>query len=114
MKYRKNSFEAAIDNLLPKFDDGKAYSYALVFHGLTREREGGWSTNDSWNAYKDLTREEAIEHLEGRWRVFKMNYLKKAAFKDLNIEYQQDYGLRGTELAIVVGVTSFANVRITY
>ena len=98
---RKGSFEARMDELLPQWD-----SFDLTFHGLLREAEGGWSVNDSWTAYRGCDRQEAIEHLRGRWEIFKVNYLPKARVADIT-----DNGDGEGECLLDVDCTALATVR---
>lgn len=76
---RRVTFEQRLEQLLPK----DWTSFDLTFHGLLREAEGGWSVNDSWRAYRDNDRAEAIRHLKGRWEIFKLNYHSKARVRDI-------------------------------
>lgn len=97
--YRKNSFEARMDALLPEWP-----WYDVVVHDLWRNTEGGWSVNDSWHMASGCNREEAISHLRHRWEIFRLNYLPKAAIRDITDIGDEDVSLE-------VDCTAFAEVR---
>lgn len=79
VQYRKGSFEARVDALLPDWT-----SFDVIAHGLWSDGEGGWSVNDSWYMGRGCDREETITHLKHRWEVFKVNYHPKARVRDLS------------------------------
>lgn len=97
----RQRLEQRLEALLPKWE-----SYTVVFHGLLREAEGGWSVNDSWTGLSDGDRESAIGLLRHRWEVFKLNYLPKAKVADLT-----DAGCGEDDCLLEVDCTAFATVR---
>lgn len=100
--YRKGSFLARMDALLP---EGEAFN--VIFHELWADGEGGYSVNNSWYGARNCTREEAItHHLLYRWEVFKLNYLPRACVKDI-----QDVNWEEDENLLEVDCTAFATVR---
>lgn len=84
MTYKKNTLEARIHDLLPEENEHRDYQYTLIFISFQHDGES-WSSNDAWRAYKYISREDAIEHLRGRWEVFKENYNKSARVCDVSM-----------------------------
>ncbi len=80
-KYRKGTFEAKIDSLLPEWE-----SFDVIAHELWADGDGGFSVNDSWHLGRGCDREEAITHLRHRWEVYKVNYEPRARVSGISDE----------------------------
>lgn len=77
IRYRKGSFEARIDYLLPAWP-----TFDVIAHELWSDGEG-LSVNDSWFLGRGCDRDEAISHLLNRWEVFRVNYAPRATVKSI-------------------------------
>jgi hypothetical protein len=101
VQYRKGTFEARMNELLPDNSD----SFSVRFFDLWRDSESGWSVNDSWQACSDESRAGTIRLLRSRWEIFKLNYSPKACVSDI-----QDIGDQEGEYKLEVDYTAFADV----
>lgn len=101
-RYRKWTFEARMDALLPEWE-----AFDVIAHELWRESEGGWSVNYSWHLARGCDREEAISHLRHRWSVFKANYMPKAAVSAIEDAACDDE----CPVVLEVNCTAFAELR---
>lgn len=100
-KYKAGSLEAQINSLIPAAQDRFRVSFPSFTRGFN-----GWECNDEHYYGGEHNREDVIQHIAGRFRVFKENYEKRATVKRIDGEQN------GNKISFYSGPLIFANLEI--
>ena len=66
--------------------DYKGKRFDVVAFELWGNAKDGFDCNNVWHIAKNADFEEVIEATQGRWHVFKANYMPRARVKDIDFE----------------------------
>jgi hypothetical protein len=58
-------------------------TFDIMAHGLWRDSDGRWSSNDRWSLVHKASLPYTLAILRERWEIFKANYAPRARVKDI-------------------------------
>lgn len=83
------TLEQHIASLLSNAPAGATFD--VMVHGLWRDSDGKWSSNDRWHIILNASLPYTLAILRERWEIFKAKYAPRARVKDITVIGEGNY-----------------------